>query len=239
MTAVFACESFLIPLALLVRFVILTPVGFFSPAFQRWLVVHFSSLTMNVKYRRESNPKLIRRVQTHSAVVFAMWASILAAAIGGKLPWRLCLTLLAVDSLISFVNTLRTLGAHEYENDGRQLSRLGQLADSIDTPGGFWTEFWAPVGLRYHALHHYFPGIPYHNLPEAYGRIMRCVAVAADYGCVLSPGLPYSLQELVRKGMRSPRLPDGPCSGTDVLDPALPLAADAAPVADRGMESRP
>jgi len=30
---------------------------------------------------------------------------------------------------------------------------------------------WAPVGLRYHALHHYFPGIPYHNLGFAYQRL--------------------------------------------------------------------
>ena len=68
---------------------------------------------------------------------------------------------------VSFFNTLRVLGAHEYESDGQPRDRFEQLQDSIDTPGGPWTELWAPVGLRYHALHHYFPGIPYHNLGKA------------------------------------------------------------------------
>ena len=27
---------------------------------------------------------------------------------------------------------------------------------------------WAPVGLRYHALHHLFPTLPYHNLKAAH-----------------------------------------------------------------------
>jgi fatty acid desaturase len=28
-----------------------------------------------------------------------------------------------------------------------------------------------PVGLRYHALHHLFPTMPYHNLGEAHRRL--------------------------------------------------------------------
>ena len=78
-------------------------------------------------------------------------------------------------ALVSLVNTLRVLGAHAYELDGAPRDRRGQLADSLDTPGGPWTELWAPVGLRYHALHHYFPGIPYHNLGVAYRRIVETV----------------------------------------------------------------
>jgi fatty acid desaturase len=56
------------------------------------------------------------------------------------------------------------------------------------------------VGLRYHALHHYFPGIPYHNLPKAYRRVVAHLPVAEDYKLMTNPSLPYSLHELLRKG---------------------------------------
>ena len=200
MTVVFALESFFIPLALVFRFIVLTPFGLLSSRFQKLLVVYGSALTMNVKYRREATTTLIRKVRQDSTITFAIWASVIALAAAGVIPWRTFAIWLAVDSLVSFVNTLRTLGAHGYESQGEQLDRMGQLLDSIDTPGAFYTEFWAPVGLRYHALHHYFPGIPYHNLAEAYRRIMSHLALQIDYSRMTSPSLQRSLRELCRKG---------------------------------------
>lgn len=200
MTIVFALESFFIPLALALRFLVLTPVGLVSRRFQRMLVVYASSLTMNVKYRREYTPELARKVRRDSVITLGIWAVAILCATAGLLPWRLFLVWFAIDSLISFVNTLRTLGAHAYENEGEQMDRTGQLLDSIDTPGAFHTELWAPVGLRYHALHHYFPGVPYHNLAEAYRRIMSHLQVAKDYGKMSTPSLQHSLRELLRKG---------------------------------------
>ena len=83
--------------------------------------------------------------------------------------------------------------AHGYENHtGTPMTRAEQLLDSIDTPGGPWTELWAPVGLRYHALHHEFPGIPYHNLPAAYRRLQG----NDPYRRTTSPGLWASLRRL-------------------------------------------
>jgi fatty acid desaturase len=201
MTTVFAFESFFIPVALVVRFVVLAPVGFVWPKFQRQLVRCASALTMNVRYRREASEELTRRVRRDSIFVLAIWAAMLALAVAHLVPWRVFVVWLALDSLISFINTLRTLGAHAYENEGAPLDRAGQLLDSIDTPGAFWTELWAPVGLRYHALHHYFPGIPYHNLPKAYTRVVAHLPVADNYRLMTNPSLPYSLRELLRKGM--------------------------------------
>jgi fatty acid desaturase len=201
MTTVFALESFLIPLALFVRFVVLSPVGLVWPRFQRALVRCGSALTMNVRYRREASDELIRKVRRDSTFILAMWAALLVSAVVHLVPWRALVLWLVVDSLISFVNTLRTLGAHAYENEGAPLDRTGQLLDSIDTPGAVWTELWAPVGLRYHALHHYFPGIPYHNLPQAYRRVVSHLPVAGSYKVMTSRSLPHSLRELLRKGM--------------------------------------
>ncbi len=126
---------------------------------------------MNLKYRRQATPELLRLVRRDSVILLLFWGIFAGLTIEHVIPLRTFAIWLAVLSIISFVNTLRTLGAHEYESDGQPLDRMGQLLDSIDTPGAFWTELWAPVGLRYHALHHYFPGIPYHNLRRAYRRI--------------------------------------------------------------------
>ncbi|MFL6466203.1 MAG: fatty acid desaturase family protein [Bryobacteraceae bacterium] len=201
MTTTFALESFFIPAILLLRFLVLTPIGLISSRFHRWLVVHASSLTMNVKYRREVTAELSRKVRSHSAMIFLLWGVCIALAIGGVLPWRVFVVWFFVCSVASFINTLRTLGAHAYESTGEPMDRMAQLRDSIDTPGAFWTELWAPVGLRYHALHHYFPGIPYHNLPEAYRRLIDSLPVGMRYREMSSPGLPHSLRALIRKGL--------------------------------------
>jgi len=195
MTLLFALESFLIPVALGIRFLVLSVVGFVSPSFQRWLVVRFSSLTMNLAYRREATPKLVRTVRTQSAIMLALWVGFAAI-----LPWRFFAVWLGVSSVISFINTLRTLGAHAYESTGDPMDREGQLRDSIDTPGAFWTELWAPVGLRYHALHHYFPGIPYHNLGKAWRRLSLTLPSDAVYHGARSRGLAWSLRALYLKG---------------------------------------
>jgi len=201
MSTTFALESFFIPVILLLRFLILAPMGLISPRFHHWLVVHASSLTMNVKYRREATAELIGKVRYGSIVILLLWGTCVTLALRGVLPWRVFGIWFIVCSITSFINTLRTLGAHAYESTGEPMDRMAQLRDSIDTPGAFWTELWAPVGLRYHALHHYFPGIPYHNLPEAYRRLISYLPVGMHYRKMSSPSLPHSLQALIRKGL--------------------------------------
>jgi fatty acid desaturase len=200
MTVVFALQSFLIPVALVIRFLPLSIVGFVFSSFQRWLVIHFSSLTMNVAYRRNATPALLRTVRMQSAFVLLFWLALAGMAVANILPWRFFAVWLGVSAAISFINTLRTLGAHAYESSGGPMDREGQLRDSIDTPGARWTELWAPTGLRYHALHHYFPGIPYHNLQKAWLRLSAELPPGAVYHGVRSRGLAWSLCALCRKG---------------------------------------
>lgn len=202
MTTTFALESFLIPAALLVRYLVLGPIGLISKRLQNWLAVHASSLTINIRYRRDANPSLLRTIRCGTVFILAMWGAGIVFGVLGFIPWRAFAIWFVIVSLASFVNTLRTLGAHAYESSGEPLDRMGQLIDSIDTPGRFWTELWAPVGLRYHALHHYFPGIPYHALPEAYRRLVGTLPLAVEYRKMTSPSLPHSLTSLIRKGLR-------------------------------------
>jgi fatty acid desaturase len=201
MTAVFAAESFFIPIALAIRFLVLAPLSFVWPPFELWLAARGSSLVINVGYRRAVTGELRYKIRRDSLLMLVLWGGAIALAANGLLPWRVFAIWFAAVSLVSFINTLRTLGAHEYESDGSVRDREGQLRDSINTPGAFWTELWAPVGLRYHALHHYFPGIPYHNLSKAHRRLAATLPVEAPYQKTASPSLGHSLIRLYRKGL--------------------------------------
>jgi fatty acid desaturase len=202
----FAIQStVLMPIAIVVRFLLLAPIALAWPSLHRWLEVHASSFAMNPEYRRTVGPEMAAKMRRWEFAMLACWAAAFALLYAGALPFRTVGIWLGVLMMISLLNTLRVLGAHDYDSTGAILSRHGQLSDSIDTPGGPWTELWAPVGLRYHALHHYFPGIPYHNLGTAYRRIIESLPGNAAFLESTSPGLRQSLFNLYTKAMRAAR----------------------------------
>ncbi len=196
MATCFAVESFLIPLLLAIRFLLLAPLGLLSPGLHRWLAVHASSLVINFKYVRSVDSALERKMRHSESAVLLLWTAAAVAASRHLLPWRTFVVWLIIVSLASFINTVRTLVAHSYRSDGRPMDRSAQLIDSIDHPGGWWTELWAPVGLRYHALHHYFPGVPYHNLGKAYRRLVTELPASCDFRRSTHRSLPHSLRKL-------------------------------------------
>jgi fatty acid desaturase len=200
MTVGFLVHSLLLPLAFLVRFFLLAPVGLCWPRFHAWLVTRASSLSMNPAYRRENSAELTARIKHGEIAILLVWLAAFGTAWRFHLSWKTIAVWYAVNAFISVCNALRTLGAHRYESTGVPLDRTAQLVDSIDTPGAAWTELWAPVGLRYHALHHYFPGIPYHNLGLAYRRLIASLPVSAGYREITSPSLPWSLRRLYATG---------------------------------------
>ena len=97
------------------------------------------------------------------------------------------------------LNWLRNLAGHRFRNDGRELDYFGQLVDSISVIGNpLWTELLFPLGLRYHALHHLFPAIPYHNLGRAHRRLMQVLPADSPYRQTIYPGLWPVLVDLWR-----------------------------------------
>ena len=79
-----------------------------------------------------------------------------------------------VASIALVANQLRTYVAHAYAGEGAPMSKLEQLADTI-TLGGWplLTDALAPVGDRFHAIHHLFPFLPYHAFPKAHQRLLE------------------------------------------------------------------
>jgi 4-cresol dehydrogenase (hydroxylating) len=199
MTTFFSIESLFIPILLVMRFLVLAPFGLLIPRLHRWLATHASSLVINFKYRRDLSNRLEHKMRSSELAILLLWGGAILSAWEGLLPWRTFAVWAMVVSLISFVNTVRTLVAHAYDSSGEPMDRTAQLLDSIDHPGGWWTELWAPVGLRYHALHHYFPGIPYHNLGIAYRRLMTQLPSSSEYQRSTNSSFRHSLRELYRK----------------------------------------
>jgi fatty acid desaturase len=167
----FILIALLAPPALIIRYGILAPLGLIFPPLRRLTWERLSSLSINPSFRRRpAEPGLRARFAWQEAGA-ALWALLLIASIFW-LGWRPLLIALAVFSAVAVLNQLRTLVAHLWENEGEAMTVTGQYLDSVNVPPPSpLAALWAPVGLRYHALHHLIPSMPYHSLGEAHKRL--------------------------------------------------------------------
>ena len=100
------------------------------------------------------------------------------------------------------LNQVRTLVAHLWENDGEPLTVTAQYLDSVNVPPPvFLPALWAPVGLRYHALHHLLPSLPYHALGEAHRRLTTTLTKDSLYHKASYSGLPLLVGRIARSTM--------------------------------------
>lgn len=165
------------PIAAFARFAVLAPLGWIFPAIRRWNFRRASTMAMDMTYERpEAGARVMRTMAMQEVLcfLFCMWFMFRTPIRYGVWydPLWLQGYLVAVGLLI--VNNIRTLGAHRWTGDGSQLTFEQQLLDSCDYPYRPWfTELWGPTGTRYHATHHLFPSIPYHNLGKAHRALMK------------------------------------------------------------------
>jgi fatty acid desaturase len=197
----FVAVALLAPVALIVRFGVLVPLGALFPAVRKFTWERFSALSINPDFRRKPpEGELARRVAWQEASA-SLWAIAIIASplLIGLRPLVIALT---IFSLTALLNQLRTLVAHLWENEGEAMTVTAQFLDSVNVPPpGVAAEIWAPVGLRYHALHHLMPSMPYHDLPEAHRRLARELGAGATYEGANHPGMAMLVSRIAKSTM--------------------------------------
>lgn len=197
----FVLIALLAPVALLLRFAVLVPLGAIIPPIRQQVWQRASALSINPDFRRRPPEGELKPRVLWQEVGGMVWAwTILASTM--VIGWRPLLIALAIVSLTALLNQLRTLVAHLWENEGEPMTVTAQFLDSVNVPPpGRIAEIWAPVGLRYHALHHLMPSMPYHDLPEAHRRLRKELGEASTYDGANHPGMMVLVGRIAKSTM--------------------------------------
>ncbi len=204
-TLKYLAQAPLLPLFMLVRFGVLGPLSWLHGGLRHWVLTRASAAVSN-PYYSERFPK---RFEKHLKIVEALCFLYIAAL--AVLVWRDVISFTHVAMgylLLAFtlgLNWVRNLAAHRYVNDGTPMDLAGQVEESINITGQTWlTIAFFPVGLRYHALHHLFPALPYHNMDEAHRRLMANLPADASYRLTNRDSFFAAVRELWQSARQTP-----------------------------------
>jgi fatty acid desaturase len=209
-----ALASLLAPVALALRFGILAPLSWAIPGLRRLVIERASALAINHRYVRRVPLASAARVQ-EAAACGAFWAAIALWWIG-LLPDAAFGCWFIATAAVSGINAVRTLAAHRYDHDSGEpaMSMTEQLLDSCTISSGerfaaalanAGRALVAPVGLRYHALHHWIPSLPYHNLGRAHRLLLAALRPDGPYHATVERGFTPPLRDLFRRSRTRPR----------------------------------
>lgn len=192
-------QPLVFPLLAVLRFGLFTPISWLNPVLRRWLHRHASSMVIDLSYVRRlpQRRRTLLIIHLQELACFLFLAIVATLWLRGILPADFPLRGYLIAVCVLSINHVRTLAAHRYTNRGEEMTAEEQLLDSVNFPNSLWTAaIWAPLGLRYHALHHLFPSLPYHNLGKAHARLMRELPADSPYRLTERPNLRTQLGEL-------------------------------------------
>jgi fatty acid desaturase len=202
----FILQSFVIPFIAIARFLLISPLCWLIPGLRPWIHRHASTMLVDPSYQRnDASPNLMRTVVIQELLCF-LWLIVLICRHYWTTgvwfdPFWLVAYAVAVGLLV--LNAVRTLGAHRWNNRSEGMTFEEQLLDTVNYPDRPWfTELWGPIGTRYHALHHLFPSLPYHNLGAAHRRLVEGLPPDSIYHQTYAKSLFAEIVALWRRARR-------------------------------------
>lgn len=192
------------PLLVFLRF-FLAPLTFITPRVRDYTLRHLSAFTFNWKYERP-----ISRLERgkFAALELLCWfraTLIPGAVLMGLTPWSRMYQLYLLGATVVILNQMRQLADHHFEGSGEKLSMSDHILDSCNfTNRDPLTWLFFPFAIQYHALHHLFPSLPYHNLAFAHQYLMRELPGDSPYRGLSQPGWWSVARKMLRHDHEGP-----------------------------------
>lgn len=128
-----------------------------------------STFALNRNYRRPLPDAAERRKWYWQDAACAFYHLVFVVlCIAGVLSWNLLLAWYEVAVIAMLANYYRVMSSHAYLTGFSPTTRKQQILDSLTVTGSPWLWWLFPVGLRYHALHHMMPHVPYHHMAKVH-----------------------------------------------------------------------
>jgi fatty acid desaturase len=168
----------ILPVFLFVRFGLLPPfLPFLGRRGRSWIYRYASTIAMNPLYQRPapSAEETKRWYLQDAGCVLYHWA-LFAPMVMGAISWTWLLKWFVVNYLVFQINFYRVIVSHLYATRMQPSTYQEQILDTVTIEGPEWMHFWwAPLGLRYHTLHHMFPSLPYHSMRKAHEALLKAL----------------------------------------------------------------
>src|SRR5262249_20396589 len=143
---------------------------------------------LNPDYRRSAANADERRAAAAAEIgCFFVIAALGVLLAGEYISWAAIGKIYVAYVFALILSLVKFCAGHRWISDRSPVTVVEQIHDTITIPGGSWTALWAPLGLRYHALHHLFPAMPYHALGVAHRRLLRKLPPDSPYHATIQP----------------------------------------------------
>jgi len=204
---VYLSQCMWVPPLAVIRFGIVTPLTWLDARLRNLIYQRASSLVMDPAYIRPlPTAAALRyiRLQEVGCFVFLVGCVAVAKLLLGHWPIPLLVQAYATGVVLVLMNCVRTLASHRWKSDGQEQTFVDQMLDSVTLDSdSLLAVLVNPVGLRYHATHHLFPSMPYHNMRAAHKRLMEQLPADSAYRRTVAVSIWPVIADLWRRATAS------------------------------------